>query len=201
MTHTPFNGDRFIGIELRKLIARFGVRHIIETGTWSAHSTREFRTMVPGRIITIDPTYEHLFAEFGAAAVDDLNRQGISAILGDSSKILETVLRWCVPLDPTLIYLDAHGGGANKSNVNPILEELDAIGRVPGVRLVAIHDFQVPGKPWGYNGGDWGRGFEPLSYELIQPQLAVIFPSGHGYHYNDEAEGCQRGIIYVYPNA
>ena len=197
--HVPFNGDHHIGDALRTLVAAHGIRSIIETGTWSAHSTREFRGMVAGRVTTIDTTDEHLVAEFGPAAVRDLEDLGIAMVFGNSNEMLAEVLRDHAPDDhPVLVYLDAHGVG------NPLLEELDALGSVAACRdraVIAIHDFLVPGQPWGYNWADWGRGAEPLSYEAIAAKLPVIYPRGHGYHYNDVAAGCQRGIIYVYPRS
>src|SRR5581483_8630547 len=90
--HVPFNGDRYIGDELRTLIELHGVRSAIETGTWSAHTTRELRTMVSGRVTTIDTTDEHLVAEFGPDAVGDLAQQDIAMVLGDSREKLAEVL-------------------------------------------------------------------------------------------------------------
>ena len=202
MIHTPFNGDHHIGEEIQKLVERFNVQTIIETGTWSAHSTREFAKLVP-LVFTIDATHEHLLEEFGPNAVAELEALNVGVILGDSSKVLPVLLQpnhQQRSIYPVLLYLDAHGGGANGSNVNPLLEELDAIGAEPACRdtcIICIHDFLVPGKPWGYNDGDWGRGFEPLSYELIKNKLPAIYPNGHHFYYNEEAAGCQRGIIYI----
>jgi hypothetical protein len=197
--HNPFNGDTFIGKEIRKLVRDWSINTIVETGTWSGHSTREFVAMGP-RVVTIDSTLEHLTEEFGEGALSELTRLGILVVLGDSSKLLPSVI--VTASAPILFYLDAHGGGANDSNVNPLLEELDAIARSLSCRnncVIVIHDFKVPGKDWGYNGGDWGRGWEPLSYELVLPYLERTYPAGYGYHYNNDADGMRRGVIYVYP--
>jgi hypothetical protein len=195
----PFNGDTFIGPEIRKLIQRFKIKTIIETGTWSGHTTREFARMGP-EVITIDSTLEHLLEEFGNNAVADLQKKA-SLHLGDSSKDLAGIIKLALP--PILFYLDAHGGGANNSNVNPIKEELDQIflgtEDMTEKPVIAIHDFFVPGKNFGYNGGDWGNGFEPLSYDLLRDRLYPIYPDGFDYHYNDKANGATRGVIYVYP--
>jgi len=197
--HVPFNGDHYIGEEIRKLIAGRQIKSAIETGTWSAHTTREFRQMVPRRVTTIDTTEEHLIGEFGPGAVRDLADEGITMVLGNSNEKLAEVLRSHEADDhPVFVYLDAHGVG------NPLLEELDALAMDPLCRdrcVIAIHDFLVPGQPWGYNWADWGRGAEPLSYEAIAARLPAIYPGGHRYHYNDHAVGCQRGIIYIYPQS
>jgi hypothetical protein len=195
--HVPFNGDHHIGAEIRKLVAQHQVRSIIETGTWSAHTTREFRTMVPRKVTTIDTTDEHLIGEFGPGACRDLADQSITMVLGNSNQKLAEVLQAHEPDDhPVFVYLDAHGVG------NPLLEELEALAGEPLCRdrcVIAVHDVMVPGKPLGYNWVDWGRGAEPLSYDVIAPKLPAIYPNGYCFHYNDIAEGCQRGIIYIYP--
>lgn len=201
MSHTPFNGDHHIGEEIQKLVVRFKVQTIIETGTWSAHSTREFLKLAP-KVFTIDATHEHLISEFGPQAVTELEASNVGVILGDSPQVLPSLLESQQTKYPALFYLDAHGGGENGSNVNPLLEELDAIGSEPACRdkcVICIHDFLVPGELWGYNGGDWGRGFEPFSYGLIIDKLPIIYPGGHEFYYNHKAAGCQRGIIYIHP--
>jgi len=140
--------------------------------------------------------------EFGQDAVLDLMRLKIEPVLGDSSKLLSGLIDSA--FHPILFYLDAHGGGANESNVNPFLEELEQIALVESCRdscVIVIHDFKVPDKEWGYNWGAWdGREPEPLSYELISSYLERIYPDGHNYHYNEEADGMQRGVIYIYPS-
>lgn len=203
--HSPFNGDTYIGPEIQKLLERFNIQTIIETGTWAAHTTRALNAMGQQKVITIDPTWEHLVEEFGPAAVDDLVREGIRPVQADSSYYLITLIHQSKP--PHLFYIDSHGGsqvGPTTWNVNPILEELQQIASA-GLRcrdkcVIAIHDFQVPGKEWGHTGGDWGQGWQHLNYELIQPYLEKIYHNGHSYHYNEQADGLRRGIIYVYPS-
>jgi hypothetical protein len=203
--HEPFNNDKFIGQEIRKLIEKWKIKTIVETGMWSAHSTREFATMGP-HVITIDSTFDHLIEEFGSQAVGDLQKLNIRLVQGDSSECLFSILETILAIDhPILFYLDAHGGGENNSNVNPLLEELDQISyddHCENNCVIAIHDFYVPGKEWGYNWGAWdGKPAEPLSYDLVKPFLEEIYPKGFNYHYNEKAEGMQRGIIYIYPKA
>ena len=199
MNHEPFNGDTYIGPEIRRLIKQFYIQTIIETGTWSGHTTREFATMGPA-VWTIDSTHEHLIEEFGMSAAHDLYALGVRPVLGDSSKMLKDIIRKVK--EPILFYLDAHGGGANGSNVNPIKEELQQIADYCSIQyppVICIHDFYVPGKDFGYNGGDWGKGFEPLSFLLIKPFLDAIYLDGYGSYYNEKADGATRGIIYVHP--
>lgn len=202
--HTPFNNDTFIGPEIKKLIEKFQIKSIIETGTWSAHTTREFAKWGLCQVYTIDCTFNHLYEEFGPRAKDDLLALGIRAFIGDSSIDLAHLMFKASP--PYLFYLDAHGGGENDSNVNPLESEFKQIGEstlvgARGTSVICVHDFMVPGKPWGYNWGGWGPNGEamPLSYDVIKPWLERIYPSGFSYHYNDQADGACRGIIYIYP--
>src|ERR1700744_3600346 len=109
MKHKPFNGDYRFGEGIQKLVEHFTHRAIIETGMWSAHTTREFAKFVP-RVFTIDATDEHLLEEFGTHAVTELETLNIDVILGDSSEMLPKLLKSGKIIYPVLLYLDAHGG-------------------------------------------------------------------------------------------
>jgi hypothetical protein len=162
----------------------------------------EFAKMGP-KVLTIDATWEHLNKEMGPYPDQALKELGVLALMGDSAESLRTMIVFSD--EPHLFYLDSHGGsqtGDTWWNVNPIKEELKTIGTTRECIdkcVIVIHDFQVPGKPWGYNGGDWGKGWEHLNIDLIQPFLTNIYPKDYHYHYNEEAEGMQRGVIYIYP--
>lgn len=133
-------------------------------------------------------------------AASDLAALGIVAVVDDSSQRLGPVLREVE--HPCLIYLDAPGGAVNGSDTNPLLKELAAISGEAQCRdrcVIFIHDCLVPGQQWAHNWGDWGRGVQPLSYQVVQPLLPSIYPAGWGHHFNDQAEGACRGIVYIYP--
>lgn len=197
----PFNGDTFIGPEIQRLVRQFKLKTIVETGAWSCHSTRAFRQILPapGRVITIDGTTEHLTEEFGSNALAEIKGLGIEFIVGDSAKELPPLLNKIE--HPALFYLDAHGG--NLPNTNPLKEEILAIAankKSRGNCVIAIHDFQVPGKPWGYNWVSFdGAEGGPLSIAVVEPWLKAAFPNGFTHHYNEQADGCQRGIVYIEP--
>lgn len=201
--NVPFNGDKFIAVELAKLIVKHGIQHAVETGMWAAHTTRELRKMVKGQVLTLEPDFSHLKEEYGPDAVLELSALGIVVHRADSARHLSRVLPTLPDKAPVLFYLDAHGGGVDGADVNPLLPELEQIGACKAQRnkcVIAIHDFMVPGQhDWGCNWGDWGRGAEPLSFSVIEGHLPAIYPKGYGYHYNTQAEGCRRGIIYIYP--
>src|SRR5581483_4001731 len=135
--------------------------------------------------------------EFGPDAVADLAQQDIAMVLGDSREKLAEVLAAHDATDhPVLVYLDAQG------IEYPLLEELDALAADPRCRdrcVIAVHDVQVPGRDWGFNWVDWRGEPEPLTYDRIAHKLPAIYPAGHAYHYNAVADGCRRGIVYIYP--
>lgn len=232
MNHNPpFNGDTHVGIELDKLIKRFGVLHAIETGMWAAATTRQLRKMVAGRVITFDPDFSHLYEEFGENAVVHLKLLGIEPVEADSSVALHNGIDACHQRDldnthpgritPILFYLDAHGGGVNGTSTNPLREELEQIASRSSCHnncVIFIHDFLNPKYPdpvtgYGYTWGGWflndpdhpelGHLAEPLSYSVLERFgcLPKIFPGGWEFHHNNVATGTQRGVIYIYPKA
>ena len=199
MPHVPFNGDHYIGDEVRRLIAAFDLRSAIETGTWSAHTTRELRAIVPRKVTTIDTTTEHLLGEFGPGALDDLRTRehpdgarqferdaGTGASGPRVRRSPSLRLSRCARCG-----LSGSWEGARCAGGRPALQGSmrDRRSRCSGSYAIVA----------GYNWVDWGRRAEPLSYELIAPKLPAVYPKGYRYHYNDAAAGCQRGIIYIYP--
>jgi len=189
----PFNGDRFIDAEIVKLIERFKIQTIIETGCKEGYTTRRFREMIPKRqmVVTIDIKEHYVGQQI------DLIESGINYKLGSSAELLPKLLT--VTALPVLAYLDAHGEGKS-----PLLDELTALAQADKTVdscVVCIHDFFVLGQDHlGFDmvdlGGDWK---EPLGFDLLLPYLVKIWPSGFQWRTNKEAEGESRGILYAYP--
>lgn len=178
----PFEGDTFIGEELFKLKEKFGIKQCIETGTQYGYTTKEL-----SKIFDSVYTIEASRVNFSKALEITNEERNIVALLGNS----EQILKWWAIFKDTLFYLDAHSNGQC-----PLKEELEVIAtKTPTNICIAIHDFKVPGHPeLGYDTYD----FE-LCYEEIEPYLNKIYPDGFDYHYNDKADGAERGIIYIYP--
>ena len=110
---------------------------------------------------------------------------GVQLFEGPSQSILPLLIN-----DDTLYYLDAHGCGVGGC---PLKEELTAIiEQQPKNIAIAIHDFQVPGKDFGFDTYDY-----PLTMNEIEPLLKRIFKNP-AWHYNTEANGAYRGIVYIY---
>ena len=177
-----FNGDHFILDEVKALIVKYKIATVIETGTNHGKTTQALAALAPA-VLTIEID-ENLWLE--AEHLEAF--ANIKRYCGDSALVLPVLLEE-VPR-PILFYLDAHWG-----EHSPLLDELDAIAKHQlGDSVIVIHDFYNPQHPdYGYDSWDIG----PYKYELIEPYLNQIYPGGFTCHYNDQAEGERRGVIYV----
>lgn len=178
----PFEGDTYIKNEIIALKDKFYLKWCVETGCQYGSTTLELYDIFKNAM-TIEADYAYLYE--ARKRFFSLN---IISYLGLSEEWLsKLVLR-----DDVFYYLDAHGCGIGGC---PLKKELEAIATKKHKNVcIAIHDFKVPGKDFGYDTYD----FE-LCYEEIEPYLKMIYPNGFDYHYNDLADGAERGIIYIYP--
>jgi len=181
--NTAFEGDTFIAKELIKLRDRFGLTHCIETGSQYGSTTIELAAIFEN-VITIEADD----AYFGKAKERLSELKNVNVLFGMSEEVLLKLFF----SDNVLYYLDAHGdriGGC------PLKEELEIIASKGHKNVcIAIHDFKVPGKNFGFDTFDY-----ELCYEEIEPYLKMVYPDGFDYHYNEEADGARQGIAYFYP--
>lgn len=179
----PFEGDTYIKNEIIALRDKFGLKWCVETGTQYGSTTLELYDVFKN-ITTIEADEKYWYE-----ANKRFEGLGFRAWLGESQYLLNSIIH--LP-DNIFYYLDAHGceiGGC------PLKEELKAIADKNHKNVcIAIHDFKVPGKDFGYDTYDY-----ELCYEEIEPYLKNIYPNGYDYHYNESANGATRGIIYIYP--
>lgn len=184
--NTAFEGDTFIAKELIKLRDSFGLTHCIETGTQYGSTTIELCAIFEN-VVTIEADQSYFWE-----AVDRLSGlKNLQMCFGRSEKLLKMPEVVSVS-DNVLYYLDAHGdriGGC------PLKEELEIIASKNHKNVcIAIHDFKVPGKDFGFDTFDY-----ELCYEEIEQHLKSIYKNGFDYHYNEEADGARQGIAYFYP--
>ena len=194
MFKDPIAAKRFAELTLR-----YHWQSIVETGTYYAESALIFSYYVPF-VFTMDINPEC----FRVSATEVLNKgyvlvgrtetamllakQGkfINLYCADSAKWLSQYLG--AVQEPVCFYLDAHW-----EDYWPILDELKAIQGKKNCAVI-IHDFQVPGKDFGY---DTYKGVS-LNIDLVQENLMAINP-GFEICYNEEAAGNYRGILYALP--
>lgn len=182
----PFNGDAFIQEEFLRLRDKFGIKNVVETGTFFGYTSKwmseNFR-----RVFTIEINHE--FAKIAERRF--LNIENITFNLGDSAVILSDILTLCG--NDTMIFLDAHW-----NDFCPLKSELEAIGKSGLKPIIAIHDFMVPNASLGYD----TYKEQAFTFEWLKEYFDRIY--GHDcydYYYNTEEKsgGAKRGIIYMHP--
>jgi hypothetical protein len=179
MFHDPIAVEKF-----KQLVEEFSINTLIETGTDQGHGAREAKKIV-NHVHTIDNNSD-LFLKRNLGP-------GISEWCGNSPDILRGLLTLSaeIPLRPTIcFYLDAHGG-----EYWPLLDELKVIAELgPRSCVIIIHDFKVPGKPWGFD----SYGGKDLDLDYVRESLSYI-NQDFNLSYNQVAEGNKRGILYALP--
>lgn len=186
-----FEGDSFIKKKFEYFRDKFNIDTVIETGTYLGGTTKVLSEMFRW-VFTIELTEEmwHRSGEYLKGV------KNVSRLHGSSDTKLDLLLFRMVPElnknEVLMFFLDAHF-----YDHCPLLGELKAIADHKIKPVIAIHDFQVPGRP--ELGFDTWNG-QDFTFEWIADSLDAIYGKGN-YHwnYNDDAEGAMRGIIYVYP--
>lgn len=179
-----FAGDYYIKYELEKLINKFGVKSIVETGTAEGKSTLEMSSMV-NNVYTIEINEKSY-----NVAQERLNKsKNVKMYLGNSPEVLRSIIEEIEY--PALFYLDAHW-----FNYWPILDELEIISQSNHAdeTLIFIHDFVVPNTNYGYD----IYNNQPLDIKYIKEKLFKINKSIK-YFYNKKALGKKRGVLYAHP--
>lgn len=180
MNSDGFEGDYFIGSEIKKLVDIFSINHIIETGTFYGATTKKLAALCPTLTMEINPKFTQ---------VDMPNN--VELFKGDSVIGLKTYLPKFKDKN-VLFYLDAHW-----EDECPLLEELAAIADItPNKSIIVIHDFQVPNK--SEFGFDSYKG-QDFTFDWIQSSLNKIYQGNFKYYYNYVVAGACRGVIYIFP--
>jgi hypothetical protein len=181
---SPFNDDAFIGMKLKSLIEKHGIKSIIETGSGGGDSSLKMAELV-AQVYTIEIdewAFDHINPYI--ITIPNLHR-----FLGESEDHLPKIIARAER--PVLFYLDAHS-----DTESPILNEISMV-RLCGPStpvILAIHDFQVPGTSLGYctyHG-------KPLGLNFIRPALDDTFTKWK-YEYNSDklSSGSKRGVCYI----
>jgi len=210
--YVAFNGDKFVEEEIRRLIKKYKIKSIIETGTYLGDTTARFAELAE-EVHTIEIKQEF----FAQAQVNLKGYDNVKMYLGNSPEILNTILPSVKP--PVLFYLDAHW-----SRYWPILDELKAIARFEHGKnsVIVIDDFYVPGEDFGYD--EYYPNFGLLSYlakrvinkitetvlrKRVFKRQRLDYPyiekhtlqinAEFKHFFNKQAGGARRGKIYIHP--
>lgn len=186
-----FEGDSFVKRNFELFRDKFNIDTVIETGTYLGGTTKVLSEMFRW-VLTFELNREY-FKQSGEYLKGVKN---VSTLNLDSGLYLTELLSQMKPQlqegETLLFFLDAHW---EKSC--PLLAELKAIADNGIKPVIIIHDWKVPNRPDlgfdSYNGQDF-------TFDWIEKSIDAIYGIGkYGYHYNDQAEGAMRGVIYIYP--
>lgn len=177
-----FNNDTHLEAKFLEIRDKFGIKTVIETGTYYANTTRWLSSNFD-KVYTceIDPkSYEIAKEQLEGYA-------NVTHVLQASQEFLPIALEKAE--GPTLVFLDAHWFE------NPLLKEIELVGKSGKKPILVIHDFKVPGKPFGYDT------YPGITYDWNYIKDAVEQAYGNQYHkeYNEVATGAKRGCIFIYP--
>ena len=184
MSLKAFEGDSLLGVEIARLVREFNIQSAIETGTEYGGTSIALSQMV-SQVVTCD--IEKRVSELPG---------NVKFILADSRTVLAYAIGVSTP--PILFYLDAHT--QDFSEPCPLTEELELIARYTvkyPPPVIVIHDCRVPDHP--ELGFATYKGV-PISLESIHTQIVSIYPHGFRFHYNSEATGARRGVLFITPS-
>lgn len=182
---TPFSGDKYLAETFLMLKDKFGIKTVIETGTYKGSTTLWLNEHFDDVHTTeID---ERLYPELRQR----FKGTNIKLWCAGSEEALPEILSYIHDKQP-LIFLDAHW------YKNPLLPELKVIAEAGIKPIIAIHDFKVPNRP------DLGYDIYPnqkITYEwgYISKHIEAIYGKDFEYFYNEKAEGDMRGCIFIHP--
>ena len=183
--HLAFTGDVHLAAEFLRLRDKYGVKLVVETGTYIGTTAlwlaQHFEQVITTEVA--EPFYNT--ARIRAEGLNNL-----MCIHGPGSNTLRRMK------DDYLGWIDAHPMDATGNGYDVVIQELEAIAE-SGIKPCALvlHDFQVPGHPELQFDRFDGN---PFTYEWIEPSLIRIYGEGGFTHYfNSEATGAKVGVLFV----
>lgn len=177
-----FNRDNLLHDKFKQLITDNGIEVVIETGTYHGRSTKAFAEMgVEVHSVDNNQGYLDIAREY-------LKDTSARLYMANSPEFLNALLPR-IKDQKILLFLDAHW-----EHYCPLLDELKEIAAAGIKPIIAIHDFKVPNKDFGF---DVYKG-QPFNYEWIKPYLESIYGT-YKHYYNTEANGSRRGVIFIEP--
>lgn len=175
-----FNLDGFLVERVKRFHALHGFVCAVETGTSKGHTTVGLAKLFP-RVYTIevDPvTFAETKPRFRCYP-------NVTAILGNSAEVLEQILPELQY--PLFVYLDAHWG-----SYWPLRDELTVLLAVQQPKLIMIHDFQVPGRRFGFDSYDG----QACSLDYV----ADLLPHDecrYSFNHRTSPQSANRGVLFI----
>lgn len=193
-----FNCDIFVQKELERIIKKFNINHVIETGTSYGATTEWFAERVKNvsTIEIVEDTYKNCLDNYK-------HLRNINFYLGSSNIILDTVIKDMNTDEIILFYLDAHW-----YDNWPLLKELEIIGNLKKDNaIVIIDDFKVPNRNKDFD----SYGEHECSLEYMQHQIPKIYSEEPFIYFNDKHKSSSaatninggfsdRGKLYMFPS-
>jgi hypothetical protein len=180
---TPFNNDIYAQDEFRKLVEKYGIQTIVETGTYLGQTT-PFLSELVKKVLTIEVNSNYYNQCHHLDSYKNIIRK-----LGNSPEVMKEMLP-SLP-KPILFFLDAHWGYDW-----PLLGELQTIANLKlNNSIIVVHDCKVPRKDFGFD----SYNDQELTYEYVKEKLNLIYGDKYNHYYNEEATGSRRGVLYVTP--
>jgi len=181
--------DRYVYEEFKKLIEKFKIKKIIETGTyhgWSTMKLSEFNLPVT----TIELSNENY--QIAKNNIEQKNITNVEVLLGSSPNVLNSILN--NNEEGLLLFLDAHW-----HNYWPIHDELNVCINKKIKPIIVIHDFYVPDDngqaKFGYDSYDG----QNLDFEYIKNFMIRIYGEDNfDYYYNERIDSVDSGLIYIH---
>lgn len=134
-----FNADRLLVERLCDYQRRYCFACALETGTFEGYTTLGLARLFP-RVFTIEISEPN----FCSAAARLARQPRVKPLLGNSSGVLSQILP---ELEyPLFAFLDAHW-----HDYWPLRDELRLLLAIKRPKLIMIHDFQVPGRNFGFD--------------------------------------------------
>lgn len=183
----PFAKDIFVEQKVTELIKTYNCTVGVETGTMKGITTKWLSQKLK-KVYTIElDDFYHDYAQKACTPYDN-----ITFLKGDSVQQLSNILPE-ITNERCFFFLDAHCHA-----VCPTPDELIVIKNIKVLPVIAIHDFYVPGKDFGWDSYPY---FE-YKWEKISHLVDDIYnKDGYDYFYNQEThpESFNRGIVYIVP--
>lgn len=175
-----FNGDRLLVDQLRRYHDRHGFASALETGTHKAETTRGLARLF-SKVWTVEVDINYFLQSRAALA----GCPHVTLRLGNSPDAIRSLLpefRY-----PLFAFLDAHW-----YEYWPLRDELSLLMAVKRPKLIMIHDFQVPGREFGFD-SYLGR---PNSLDFIG-DLLPHDECRYAFNHRTAAGSANRGVLFI----